>query len=72
MNSEERDKKNQMTKLNNQVKIPDPNLNLQSNSKHRRTNSTSSNLSVVDLNDSDKDNWNFFTSTQNLGRFILN
>lgn len=35
--------------------------------KHRKTNSTSSNLSIIDLNETnDQDNWSFFTSTQNL------
>jgi len=62
------------------VRIPDPNcdFNLQSNSKqtnkphHRRTNSTSSQLSTIDLNDSTNDNWNFFTSTQNLASVLNN
>lgn len=39
--------------------------------KHRKTNSTSSNLSIIDLNDNnDKDDWNFFTSTQNLASVL--
>lgn len=42
-------------------------------SKHRKTNSTSSNLSIIDLNESnEKDNWSFFTSTQNLASVLNN
>lgn len=41
--------------------------------KHRKTNSTSSNLSIIDLNDSaEKDDWSFFTSTQNLASVLNN
>lgn len=42
-------------------------------SKHRKTNSTSSNLSIIDLNESnEKDDWSFFTSTQNLASVLNN
>lgn len=69
---------NNTTTSTNPVRIPDPNcdFSFQTNSKpakqHRRTNSTSSNLSVVDLNDCSTNDWNFFTSTQNLASVLNN
>ena len=63
------------TNADQTIKMPSKENRLQANTKnkHRKTNSTSSNLFIIDLNESsDKDSWNYFSSTQNLASVLNN